>query len=171
MGIHIRVAQPEDAHDYVLCNVECWRSAYQGILPDAYLEGMTSEVERRTSEYRRSFRNPGNLVYFCAESEGKIVGRLVVGQGRDWDKPDAGEVGAIYLLEAFWGKGYGKELMDHGVQTLKGMGYQDVFLWVLEKNSRARRFYERYGFVPDGQTGKVEYGAVLQVLRYVLSPI
>ena len=29
-------------------------------------------------------------------------------------------------------------------------GFSEVRLWVMEENTRARRFYERYGFTPDG---------------------
>jgi len=41
-----------------------------------------------------------------------------------------------------------------------------VVLWVLRDNSRARRFYERAGFAPDGVTDVLErLGGVTEV-RY-----
>ena len=48
------------------------------------------------------------------------------------------------------------------------MGYEDVFLWVLEENERARRFYENFGFVPtddflDDNIG----GRDLREVRYI----
>ena len=38
------------------------------------------------------------------------------------------------------------------LQELAGRGFREVILWVLEGNCHARRFYERAGFVPTGET-------------------
>ena len=75
----------------------------------------------------------------------------MVGKPRDEDTDDqTGEVSAIYLLPEFLSKGYGKKLMDFGIGRLKALGYTRAVLWVLRDNPRARTFYEKYGFVPDG---------------------
>ena len=168
MGIHIRKAVPEDAHAYVLCNLACWRAAYRDIMPADYLESKAADVLQETEDYRVSLQKPGAYAYFCVECAGEMVGRLVVCHSRDLDKPTSGEVAAIYLLEAFWGKGHGRALMDFAVDVLRERGYTEAYLWVLEENSRARRFYERYGFTFDGRRGEVVYGKSLTVLRYVL---
>ena len=52
----------------------------------------------------------------------------------------------IYVLPDYMGKGYGRRLMDAVMSELKKQGYKEVFLWVLEDNSRARRFYESLGY-------------------------
>ena len=45
-------------------------------------------------------------------------------------------------------------------------GYSSITLWVLRDNRRARRFYERAGFAPDGATNVLTgLGDVLE-LRY-----
>jgi ribosomal protein S18 acetylase RimI-like enzyme len=36
--------------------------------------------------------------------------------------------------------------MDAAIADLRDAGCSAVWLWVLEANSRARRFYQRYGF-------------------------
>jgi len=41
---------------------------------------------------------------------------------------------------------------------LSKAGYQDIFLWVLEENKRARNFYERQGFVCANQFLNVNIG-------------
>lgn len=54
---------------------------------------------------------------------------------------------SIYFLPQYIGKGYGKLLLDAVVGELEQLGFHDIFLWVLEDNLRARRFYERAGFI------------------------
>jgi GNAT superfamily N-acetyltransferase len=45
-------------------------------------------------------------------------------------------------------------------------GYASIALWVLRDNRRARRFYERAGFTPDGATNVLtRLGSVIE-LRY-----
>lgn len=71
-----------------------------------------------------------------------------------------GEIVSIYLLPEYWGKGCGKLLFSAAVEHLKSMGYQDLFLWVLDGNRRARAFYERMGFRPSGTDVEHEIGGV-----------
>lgn len=66
------------------------------------------------------------------------------------------------------GKGYGKTLMKSTLSDLKMQGYENIFLWVLEENIRARYFYEQFGFLPtddflDDNIG----GKELREVRYI----
>jgi len=128
MSMRIRIATPEDAYEYVLVNLACWRAAYRDIMPAEYLDARGASIQQQAEDYKGLLRDPGDFVYYCIEFEEKMVGRLILCKSRDADKPDAGEVAAIYLLEAFWGKGYGKEMMDHAVLTLKSLGYKEILL-------------------------------------------
>ena len=86
--------------------------------------------------------------------------RAADGNAGVWEIPDddadesVGEIHAIYLLADYWDKGYGRQLMDFAVNRLKELSCCKVTLWVMEENNRARRFYERYGWVLDGSKGK-----------------
>ena len=73
-----------------------------------------------------------------------LVGFSVVGPNRDPDAPAAQELFAIYTRAAWWGTGLGQRLWD---AVRPG---ESCSLWVLEDNARARGFYARNGFVPDG---------------------
>jgi len=46
------------------------------------------------------------------------------------------------LLEKYWGKKYGYAMIIHAIETIKNMKFNEVIIWVLEDNHRARRFYE-----------------------------
>lgn len=57
------------------------------------------------------------------------------------------EIISIYLLPDYMGRGFGKVFFDSVIVELKKMGYRNIFVWVLEENLRARKFYEKEGFV------------------------
>jgi ribosomal protein S18 acetylase RimI-like enzyme len=95
---------------------------------------------------------------------------------QDWNDmhPTEGEVYAIYADPPYWRTGVGHALMAAGVAALAEAGRGPIRLWVLDANDRARRFYERYGFVLDG--ARAGYPVVrpdgttvlLDEVRYVL---
>lgn len=59
---------------------------------------------------------------------------------------DSGEIISIYLLPEYMRKGYGRELLNFAINELTKQGFKEVFLWVLEENYGARKFYENFGF-------------------------
>ena len=72
-----------------------------------------------------------------------------------WDKNPLAQEGAWELKELyvdlfFQGHGIGTQLMQTFVQSAKDSGICDLFLWVLEKNKGAVRFYETQGFCDSG---------------------
>ena len=161
MEFIIRKALPEDVDDYTDCGVSCWQSAYRGIVPEEYLANMKKQ---RLEKNRKALTDPGDCEYYCAIYGERMIGILVI------NKNHSENFWAIYLIEEFWGKGYGKKLLDFAVDELKSAGHKKICLWVFEENYRARRFYEKHGFSFD-RTKKVvdKYGGVpLIELRYVL---
>lgn len=56
------------------------------------------------------------------------------------------EIVKLYVEPCFQSGGIGHGLMEYAVQTLHA-----DFLWALEKNTRARTFYHRHGFLENGE--------------------
>ncbi len=56
------------------------------------------------------------------------------------------EISRLYLRQSFMGKGYGSQLMQACVDWAVEGGFQTLWLGVWEKNVRAQRFYEHWGF-------------------------
>jgi ribosomal protein S18 acetylase RimI-like enzyme len=55
------------------------------------------------------------------------------------------ELYALYTLNRAYGAGLGAALLR------AALGYSPAYLWVLEANPRARAFYGKHGFHPDGK--------------------
>lgn len=118
---------------------ESWKYAYRGIVPKDYLDSIPEG--RWASGLDRE--NRSTLV--CVDG-GKLVGTSSFCGSRFEQFPGWGEVISIYLLPDYMGKGLGRLLLESVISELKKLGYTDIFLWVLEENLRARRFYEQFGF-------------------------
>jgi GNAT superfamily N-acetyltransferase len=170
MAFMIRKLLPENCRDYTACHILCWQCAYKGIMPDSYLENLPNELEQRTLQLMKILSEfDGMYLYYYAEIDGKMAGRLIIGKSLDDDKPLAGEIAAIYLTQEYWGKGFGREMMNFARAHLKRMGYSEIILWVLEENKRAIRFYEKYGFTFDGTKKEVNIGKPLIEVRYTFN--
>ena len=102
--------------------------------------------------------------------DNKAMGHITVGKCRDTDLDDSyGEIWGIYLLQDYWGKGFGKKLINWGVDRIKEFGFYKATLWVLKENTNAREFYEHLGFEFDGTEKLIKIGKELIEVRYYKS--
>jgi GNAT superfamily N-acetyltransferase len=62
------------------------------------------------------------------------------------------ELQRFFVVPEKWGSGVADALHDAVLETLREWGESKSRLWVMEENRRARRFYERNGWRPDGRT-------------------
>ena len=139
---------------------ESWREAYRGLLPQEYLDSIP------LVKWVPYLEQAGRESLLLLEGE-KIVGTASCCASRTPELAGWGEIVSLYLLPEYWGKGYGKLLFSAAVEQLETMGYRNTFLWVLEGNQRARAFYERMGFHPDGAYTDAEIGGIsVRELRY-----
>ena len=54
------------------------------------------------------------------------------------------------LISIYW-NGIGSQLMETAMDTLRNDGYKEVTLWVLDTNEKSRKFYEKRGWIIEGQ--------------------
>ncbi|WP_118857865.1 GNAT family N-acetyltransferase [Sphingomonas mesophila] len=66
-------------------------------------------------------------------------------------EPGGAELWALYLREAWHGAGVAAALMEWTIDAARSGGAPALRLTVFIDNHRARRFYERYGFVEVGK--------------------
>jgi GNAT superfamily N-acetyltransferase len=178
----IRSASPADAEQIAAVMRASWRAAYEGIIAPEVIGRVTADDGG--ARVRQSFRTrpwQKTIVAVAADPEAAagIVGYAFFGPEQDvlgapWPHPQsaAGEQGrvaevyALYVHPEWWSTGTGRALMDRVLATVAAAGYLSVRLWVLRDNTRARRFYERAGFAPDGASHTLEGLGGVTEIRY-----
>ena len=172
---------------------DSWFAAYDGIIAPAIIDRATAPDGG--ARVRQSFRmrpwqrmiaavarqpgptQPGRTQADRAAPD--IIGYASFGPERDvvdmpWPYPltsagsggEVAELYALYVHPAWWSTGTGRALMDQVLTRVSAAGYRGIALWVLQDNARARRFYERAGFEPDGASHVLDdLGGVVEI-RY-----
>lgn len=123
---------------------ESWKFAYKDIIPQEYLDNIPNG--QWVTNLSKADRNTLVMI-----EDDKFIGTSSYCKSRFFDYSDFGEIISIYLLPEYVGKGYGKLLLKATVNELNKLGYKNIFLWVLKENIRARKFYERAGFICNGK--------------------
>ena len=185
----IRAGSAADAAQIAGVRRDSWFGAYTGIIADEIIDRVTALDDG--ARVRQSFRTrPWQRMIVAVpdgddgkdgEQDGRsgIVGYAAFGPetdvlGAPWPHPlstdgeerRVAELYALYVRPAWWSTGTGRALTDRVLARSVAAGYSSVTLWVLRDNRRARRFYERAGFAPDGATNVLTgLGDVLEV-RY-----
>ncbi len=162
----VRRATLADADAIGRVHVEAWQAAYRGVMPEAFLDGL--DPAQRAERWRERLRaaDPAVDVLVVIDS-GAVAGFAVAGSSRDDDAGAAGELRAINLTPAAWGRGLGSALLRAAEDALVARGYRDATLWVAHANQRARRFYEHHGWSADGRERQEQVlGATVDEVRY-----
>lgn len=166
--MHIRKATETDVESIARLHAASWRTTYRDALSDAYLDGPI-EAER-SAVWRSRFAEPAeNQLVIVAESRGQVVGFACAYGGHD---PQWGTfLDNLHIAQKHKRQGIGAQLMRHvGTWSARHYPGQGAYLWVLESNLAAVRFYERVGGSVAGRDmWTPPDGSALPKLRYVWS--
>lgn len=164
----IRLAKAGDAPGIANVHLNSWRETYSALLPKEYIDRLPLSFKRRMETWS-GFIDSGSdahALWVAEDADLGIVGFCIAAQPRDSHFEDHGELGAIYLLQAFHGTGTGYQLLKAGLGSLVKMGFGKAYCWVLEGNPTIR-FYERSGAKPTGIQKPDEIGGKsVQELAY-----
>jgi len=161
----IRQAQLQDSA--ALAQVDSYRTAYAGILPQAYLDHFT--YQEQTQDWRDLLSAGLKDVLYVAETDtGEVVGYALGRPGRCDILPYDSELVALHVRSAYQGQGVGRGLITATTKELRRQGCTSLMLWTLEKNP-ARALYERLGGQRVGEKdwgGNAEFGMDVKELAY-----
>jgi ribosomal protein S18 acetylase RimI-like enzyme len=87
-----------------------------------------------------------------AERDGELVGYAKLGPPHLPFEPrgEAAELRQLYVVEEMKGQGVADELIRWVIERARDKRADYLYLSVFVDNHRARRFYEKYGFEPEG---------------------
>ncbi|KGK85878.1 GCN5 family acetyltransferase [Desulfosporosinus sp. HMP52] len=138
--MEIRKATLHDVKHISRIHALSWKSAYKGIIPQAYLDDLKEDFW--VSALENWIKDDVLTAQIIFEND-RTIGCVAYGKSRDKSLPDWGEIVSIYLLPEYFGKGCGNKLLETALLDLKQSDYQNIYLWVLKENLRARHFYEK----------------------------
>lgn len=145
----IRPAAAEDVSRIAEIIVFNNRVNYFPIFGDEGFSFGTVQVLPLAQRYRD---DPDRLARTHVYDDGVVKG-LVATRGDEIEK--------LYVEPAFQNRGIGARLLDYAVSRLGAR-----WLWALEKNEAARRFYARHGFTPNGER-KLEEGTPEYLVKLI----
>lgn len=157
MTAHIREMTIEDLDPVRKIYTAGWQNAFQGIVPQIYLDTMNLD----------DWAPPLEGAYVLSNGN-TILGTSSIAPARDSSYSGWGEIISIYVLPHLIGQGYGHLLFTYVKDRLLAQHYSNIYLTVFEENHLARRFYERHGFSWNGECLPINVGGKdLIELRYV----
>jgi GNAT superfamily N-acetyltransferase len=141
-GVTLRRGTPEDVEAGADLQRDCWRETYGPHVDATLLEARLADRQGWVDAWRQQLEHgPQRTVAVAGD---RLVGFAVSGPQRDDPPPAATELYAIYVRQAWWGRGVADPLLRAALAP------GPCSVWVLEANARARAFYRRHGFEADG---------------------
>lgn len=123
-----------------------WKDVYTGYVNQELLSD--TGCQDRGQQLKKDFISH-RLSEYVWEESGQILGLLSMGTTADSDKANAFEIWRIYIAVEAQGKGIGGQLLTFAEQNAKASGYTEILIWAFSKNTRAIRFYQKYGYQID----------------------
>jgi len=146
--MRLRTGVDSDCAEVGVLHLRSRAAAYAHLLAPETLSAPSAEAFGEWWRERRSWEQDTHRLT-VADEGGRVVGFTYVGPS---ETPGAAELYGIHVAPDRVGTGVGRRLMAHALRQLDEVGGDRAVLWVLEGNERARRFYDRGGWRPDGAT-------------------
>lgn len=161
----LREAVSEDAPGIAAVHAASWRSAYRGIAPDSLLDGPLIADRERHWQEKLAGRRARDVVLIAEDEAGRAIGFLAI-----WVlcRLDGGAyLDNLHLLPERRGERLGLRLLEAALGPVRRAGARTGFLWVLDDNQPAIRFYETLGARPDRRDERIMGGVPVGHSRYV----
>ena len=168
MNISIKKAQLHDVELLSRIHSTSLIAAFGGLFPEEIVMQFFG-FERRLSGFTKELKK-GEPVNYLVYDEDEAIGLLSYGSSRHMEvDDDIIEIWRVYFLPGYWGMGAAALAMDLIMKKIKETGYRKIILWVMEENLRARRFYEKSGFVKTIKIHDDELGRPTREIMYEIS--
>jgi len=120
------------------------RVAYRPIFNNDVVSFNELQVINLIEEYRSNPALVDNMLVYDDGIIKGVINRIF--------KDDSVEICEFYIEPFFKGNGIGKELIGQVILEARTSKKRKIFLWVIEDNLSARKFYENNGFIASGET-------------------
>ncbi|WP_297635942.1 GNAT family N-acetyltransferase [uncultured Clostridium sp.] len=143
--VKIRKVEAGDEEKLAYIQTEAWKEGFKKILSREILDEYTNH-NWAIEMYRDILKDKiGNGYILTIDNKPHCIAYW--DKARDIEEDDYAEIICIHSLTQNWGEGYGSMMMEHVLKDIEHAGFNNVILWVFEENNRARKCYERNGFM------------------------
>ena len=142
--VALRDATESDCASIAQLHAESWRSAYRGMLSDEYLDTRAHAERAELWRARFSESNVNPFFVILAEVDSQLAGFACVFPNEH--AVFGSYVDNLHVAPQLARQGIGKRLLaEVGRRLIAEQTPGGVYLWVIEANTNARRFYSRVG--------------------------
>ena len=143
--IEVRPAKEREAKAIAEIQASASQAAFKALFPGEVMPEFDS-LKKSQAYWREAIEYSEPQVQ-VAVLDGAVVGFVGYDRSRDPKTPPTmGEIWALYVTPAFWGKGVGLALWDAAREGLIDEGCINVSAWVPLGYERALRFHDMAGF-------------------------
>ena len=147
--MEIRIASYEDCRSLALLKRIVWETTYRGIYPDEKIDKY--DVDLNENKFKNMIKEQSQRL-FVVLSDSKIIGYISCGKiMRAFDK-HTHDIGLLYLLKEYQGKGIGRQMFEFAKKELKNQGITEFIVSCNKYNIPAQQFYKKMG----GQIIKID---------------
>jgi ribosomal protein S18 acetylase RimI-like enzyme len=163
--VDFRTATFADADTIARIHTRNWQIGYRGAFPDPFLDNELAHHHAR--EWHDKFTAPlPNQFIECAVERDRIIGFSCCYGG--YDAEWGSFIDCLHVDPAAQGRHVGAALMRRASSWFaERWGRLPVYLFVLESNVAAKRFYQRIGARDAGVIEEVLHGVTVFSNRYV----
>jgi RimJ/RimL family protein N-acetyltransferase len=143
-----------------------WQKGFKGILSEQLLKSLDKNEFLRS--WQQIILNKERVNYIALTKEVNAIGFVSFGPYDKVKGSEFAEIYGIYINPNYWRQGHAKSLMEKAVLVLEDSNkYSAIFIWTMVQNTGARKFYENFGFEPDGSFRTSERnGELFEECRY-----
>ena len=164
--ITFREATYDDYEAIAQLHALSWQRTYRGMLKDEFLDHLV--VQERLDAWQKRLSQPAEKrLVLLAEKEHELVGFVCI--FADYDPVFGAFIDNLPVHPDLKRHGIGANLIHKAAAwACAQTAHTPLYLWVLEKNHNARRFYEQVGAVNhESQVDNSIYSQNSVELRYV----
>ena len=150
MNVGFRLAGTDDAAALSALGAETFTETFGHLYQPADLAAfLTTHGE---DHWRQELADREFAVLIAETESGEAVGYAKIGPPHLPFEPrgEAAELRQLYVVEEMKGQGIAHELIQWAIERSRDLGADFLYLSVFTENHRARAFYEKYGFEPEG---------------------
>ena len=151
MNVAFRLAGTDDAPALARLGAETFTETFGHLYEPGDLAAFL--VNHHEFNWRQELADPEFAVLIVEDEDNQAIGYAKVGPPHLPFEPrgTAVELRQFYLLEPWQGRGLADQMMQWVIDEAERRGGNDLYLSVFIDNHRARKFYERWGFVAEGR--------------------